>query len=191
MGSQRQLHVSEANEEGTSNLNLVLSTPSISTKHCICYIFLSCLFDWHEGQVRSQLRLELRDCKLPFLFNSSLKMKVKSADVQVYCNHKPAREYESEDLEQEEVDTIKQYIEVKSGARFDVRCTIDNIFAWNEADVVNLYVYIDGKSAAGTCILKKSWSTDRRPSTVNGVWATKDGQNKFLNFTFDDLETRA
>jgi hypothetical protein len=120
-------------------------------------------------------------------------MKLKGVEVRINCNDEPADEYVSEDTEQPEDTRLEEavrYIEVQSGARFDVLCSIDSTFAWGGADSINVYRWVDGKYMTGTSFYRKHFSDSRILRANTGLWILKDGREQYMNFAFDDLEIR-
>lgn len=109
-------------------------------------------------------------------------------EVNVKCGHHRAAEYLDDDNPVDEPGSINRYVEVKSNEYWRVKGTIGRDFDWQDADVVVMRVYLDGKYSTGACLMKpKPPSIESVRARVNGAWASS---SKFLRYKFADLETR-
>lgn len=112
--------------------------------------------------------------------------------VQVKCRAEAASEIEQVATEYEDEECpdegslICRYIEVQANQYWKVKATIGRHFDWQNADLVTVRLYLDGKYTAGQCL-----SRPALPASVKArLKGTFSGDSKYLLFKFADLETR-
>ncbi|ETN45997.1 uncharacterized protein HMPREF1541_00180 [Cyphellophora europaea CBS 101466] len=114
------------------------------------------------------------------------------ATVQVMCEGNQATEYNDpeDDVESMPDNTILKYIEVQSGASFEIRCEIDYHLDWKTSDVVSARVSLDGQDVTGIAIRRCTCPRrHKKRGAMKGVYSGSGSDVKLLQFTFADLET--
>ena len=108
------------------------------------------------------------------------------------CEGNQATEYNDpeDDVESMPDNTILKYIEVQSGASFEIRCEIDYHLDWKTSDVVSARVSLDGQDVTGIAIRRCTCPRrHKKRGAMKGVYSGSGSDVKLLQFTFADLET--
>lgn len=113
-------------------------------------------------------------------------------DVEVKCGHHRATEYLDDDNpndepDNDEPDSINRYIEVRPNELWRVKGTVGRHFDWQNADIVVMRVYLDGKHSASRSLHRPKFPGVEVVGRLDGAWS---GSSEFLRFKFADLETR-
>ena len=106
--------------------------------------------------------------------------------VEILMNGSPLPMYDDPDASEDSSDSQTQYIEATTGAKFKVRVTVQDGFAWGNCDLVRIVASFDGDHG---------WVNDIRAqkavaeySTVSR-WCQASSQWKSGTLCFGSLET--
>jgi hypothetical protein len=112
-------------------------------------------------------------------------------EVKVWVNGEVAQEYEDDEDEQLDPTQIVKYVEVISGAFFEIRITITPGYHVETGQGVSGEVFLDGRYQAGV-VFSQAHLSAGKTRTVSGRRGLGPGGHGFAiaRFKFADLQTR-
>lgn len=117
-----------------------------------------------------------------------IEVRVKCRDQAATENEQIATEHEDDERPDDGSNIICRYIEVQANQFWQVKIKVGRRFDWQDADLVVVRLFLDGKYTGGQCLRKpKTPGADSVKGRLYGTWSES---SKFLLFKFADLETR-
>lgn len=105
-------------------------------------------------------------------------------EVQIVCNGAPLKEYDDDDEESAEPNTVTKYVEVVSGAEFQIQHDI--MVPWPRHEIL-FECTIDKQNIGGNLIKKRRYQGRIYRYTKNGALSYKKGQWSTQRFHFAEL----